>query len=279
MRLDSAIRSTWLLGLVVSAAMWAQGGVALAQEEKAEAACPVMGPKYRHTAAGGMGNRDWWPNRLNLDILHQNSALVSPMGADFDYAAEFAKLDLDALRKDIDRGDDRPRRTWWPADWGHYGPSSSAWPGTAPAPTASRTAAAAPRRARSASLRSGAGRTTPTSTRRAAAVAGQEEVRQSSLLGRPDHLLGATSRWSRWASRRFGFAGGRADVWEPEKDVNWGPETTWLGDKRFDDDREFQNPLAASQMGLIYVNPEGPNGKPDPIAAAHDIRVTFGAWR
>ena len=233
--------------------------------------CPVM-----HGARpGGRSNRDWWPNQLNLKILQQNSPLSDPMGKDFNYAEEFKKLDFEALKKDLyalmtDSQD------WWPADYGHYGPLfiRMAWHGAG-------------------TYRIGDGR----------GGAGSGTQRFAPLNSWPDNVLLDRARRLLWPIKQkygkkiswadlmilagncalesmglktFGFGGGREDVWEPPEDIYWGPEGKWLADERYSGDRDLQNPLAAVQMGLIYVNPEGPEGKPDPLAAAIDIRETFG---
>jgi len=232
--------------------------------------CPVM-----HGARpGGRSNRDWWPNQLNLKILQQNSPLSDPMGKDFNYAEEFKKLDFEALKKDLyalmtDSQD------WWPADYGHYGPLfiRMAWHGAG-------------------TYRIGDGR----------GGAGSGTQRFAPLNSWPDNVLLDRARRLLWPIKQkygkkiswadlmilagncalesmgfktFGFGGGREDVWEPPEDIYWGPEGKWLADERYSGDRDLQKPLGAVQMGLIYVNPEGPNGKPDPLAAARDIRETF----
>ncbi len=236
-----------------------------------EASCPVTGNDRRPT---GTTNRDWWPNQLDLRMLHQNPPAADPLGTDFDYAAEFAKLDLEELRNDIfelmtDSQD------WWPADYGHYGPLfiRMAWHSAG-------------------TYRIGDGR----------GGGGAGTLRFAPLSSWPDNVnldkarrllwpvkqkYGQTISWAdlmvftgncaleSMGFKTYGFAGGREDVWEPEEDVYWGSEQSWLGDERYSGDRELENPLAAVQMGLIYVNPEGPNGEPDPVAAARDIRETF----
>jgi len=231
--------------------------------------CPVT-----HAAGGGTSNRDWWPNQLNLNILHQHSSLSNPMDKDFNYAEEFKKLDLQAVKKDLyalmtDSQD------WWPADYGHYGGLfiRMAWHSAG-------------------TYRIGDGR----------GGAGSGTQRFAPLNSWPDNanldkarflLLPVKQKYGRkisWADlmilagncalesmgfKTFGFAGGREDVWQPEEDIYWGAEAEWLGDKRYTGERDLENPLAAVQMGLIYVNPEGPNGKPDPVASGRDIRETF----
>lgn len=236
--------------------------------------CPFSGGALRQSAGGGTKNRDWWPNQLNLNILRQHSSLSNPMDEDFNYAEEFQKLDLAAVKQDIyDLLTDS--QDWWPADFGHYGPFMirMAWHSAG-------------------TYRIGDGR----------GGAGSGTQRFAPLNSWPDNANLDKARLLLWPVKRkygrklswadlmilagncalesmgfetYGFAGGREDVWEPEEDVYWGSESEWLGDKRYTGDRELENPLAAVQMGLIYVNPEGPNGNPDPVAAAKDIRETF----
>ena len=233
--------------------------------------CPIV---HGATSLGMMSNRDWWPNQLNLKILHQNSSLSNPMGEAFDYAEAFKKLDLKALKQDL-YALMTDSQVWWPADFGHYGPLfiRMAWHSAG-------------------TYRIGDGR--------GGAGAGQQ--RFAPLDGWPDNVNLDKARRLLWPIKQkygdkiswadlmilagncalesmgfktFGFGGGREDTWEPEEDIYWGAETEWLGDKRYTGDRDLENPLAAVQMGLIYVNPEGPNGNPDPVAAAKDIRETF----
>ncbi|MFA0965043.1 catalase/peroxidase HPI [Roseivirga sp. BDSF3-8] len=237
--------------------------------------CPFMGGVVKHTAGAGTSNRDWWPQKLNLEILRQNSALTDPMDEGFNYAEEFKKLDLNAVKQDLyDLMTDS--QDWWPADYGHYGPFfiRMAWHSAG-------------------TYRIGDGR----------GGAGSGAQRFAPLNSWPDNANLDKARLLLWPLKKkygnkiswadlmilagncalesmglqtFGFAGGREDVWEPENDIYWGSESVWLGDERYTGDRELENPLAAVQMGLIYVNPEGPNGNPDPAAAARDIRETFG---
>ena len=235
----------------------------------AEAKCP-----FHHAAGAGRSNRDWWPNQLRLDILHQHSSRSNPMGEDFDYAKAFKSLDYAALKKDL-AALMTDSQDWWPADFGHYGPLfiRMAWHSAG-------------------TYRIGDGR----------GGGGRGQQRFAPLNSWPDNVnldkarrllwpikqkYGAAISWAdlmilagnvaleTMGFKTFGFAGGRADTWEPDLDIYWGKETTWLGDERYRGDRELENPLAAVQMGLIYVNPEGPNGNPDPLAAAKDIRETF----
>ncbi len=234
-----------------------------------EAKCP-----FKHQSGGGTSSRDWWPNQLRLDILHQRSALSNPMEGDFDYAAEFQKLDYAALKQDL-HALMTDSQDWWPADFGHYGPLfiRMAWHSAG-------------------TYRVGDGR----------GGAGNGSQRFSPLNAWPDNVNLDKARRLLWPIKQkygkriswadlmilagnvalesmgfqpFGFGGGRVDIWEPETDIYWGGEKKWLADERYSGDRELQDPLAAVQMGLIYVNPEGPNGKPDPLAAARDIRETF----
>ena len=237
--------------------------------------CPVMGGSQRHTAVGTTANQRWWPNQLNLKILHQNSSLADPMDSNFNYAEEFKSLDLNAVKKDIfDLMTDS--QDWWPADYGHYGPFfvRMAWHSAG-------------------TYRIGDGR----------GGAGAGTLRFAPLNSWPDNVNLDKARMLLWPIKQkygrklswadlmiltgncaiesmgletFGFAGGREDVWEPAEDIYWGSEGEWLADERYSGDRELENPLGAVQMGLIYVNPEGPNGNPDPLASARDIRETFG---
>ena len=236
--------------------------------------CPVTGRRSKPIAGGGTSNRDWWPNQLNLTILHQHSNKSNPMGEAFNYAEEFKKLDLKALKKDL-YALMTDSQEWWPADWGHYGGLfiRMAWHSAG-------------------TYRMGDGR----------GGAGSGSQRLSPLNSWPDNVNLDKARRLLWPIKQkygkkiswadlmilagncalesmgfktFGFAGGREDVWEPEEDIYWGSEDTWLGDKRYTGDRDLENPLAAVQMGLIYVNPEGPNGNPDPVASGRDVRETF----
>jgi len=240
-----------------------------------ESKCPVMGGSQKHTAVGTTANQRWWPNQLNLKILHQNSSLADPMDSNFKYAEEFKSLDLNAVKKDIvDLMTNS--QDWWPADYGHYGPFfvRMAWHSAG-------------------TYRIGDGR----------GGAGAGTLRFAPLNSWPDNVNLDKARMLLWPIKQkygrklswadlmiltgncaiesmgletFGFAGGREDVWEPAEDIYWGSEGEWLADERYSGDRELENPLGAVQMGLIYVNPEGPNGNPDPLASAHDIRETFG---
>ena len=245
------------------------------ENNTAQGKCPFTGGALKQSAGGGTRNRDWWPNQLKLNILRQNSSLSNPMGETFNYAEEFKSLDLAAVKKDIfDLM--TTSQDWWPADFGHYGPFfiRMAW-----------------HSAGTYRIQDGRG------------GAGNGTQRFAPLNSWPDNVNLDKARLLLWPIKKkygkkiswadlmiltgncalesmglktFGFAGGREDVWEPEEDIYWGSEKEWLDDKRYSGDRELENPLAAVQMGLIYVNPEGPNGNPDPLAAARDIRETFG---
>src|SRR5580692_3069357 len=232
--------------------------------------CPVM-----HGARpGGRSNRDWWPNQLNLKILQQNSPLSDPMGKDFNYAEEFKKLDFEALKKDLyalmtDSQD------WWPADYGHYGPLfiRMAWHGAGTYRIGDGRGGAGSGTQRFAPLNSWPDNANLDKARRLLWPIKQKYGRKISWADLM--ILAGNVALESMGFKTFGFGGGRADVWEPSEDIFWGPEGKWLGDERYSGDRQLDNPLAAVQMGLIYVNPEGPNGKPDPVAAARDIRETF----
>ncbi|QVL34439.1 catalase/peroxidase HPI [Telmatocola sphagniphila] len=231
--------------------------------------------KERNSAAGFMTNRDWWPNQLNLHILNQNSPKVNPMGEEFDYAKEFKKLDLEALKKDI-KTLLTTSQDWWPADYGNYGPLfiRMAWHSAGTYRVYDGRGGASYGTQRFAPLNSWPDNANLDKARRLLWPIKQKYGRQISWADLM--VLTGNVALESMGFKTFGFAGGREDVWEPQEDIFWGPESEWLGDKRYSGDRNLQNPLAAVQMGLIYVNPEGPNGKPDPLAAARDIRTTFG---
>ena len=246
-------------------------------ENKSE--CPVMvnlrPAQSRQTAAGARANGDWWPNQLNLRILHQNSMKSDPMGTDFDYPAEFAKLDLGLLKNDL-RDLMTKSQEWWPADYGHYGPLfiRMAWHSAGTYRVADGRGGASYGTQRFAPLNSWPDNANLDKARRLLWPIKQKygnRISWADLM-----VLAGNVALESMGFETFGFAGGRADVWEPQEDINWGPESEWLGDKRYTGDRELESPLAAVQMGLIYVNPEGPGGKPDPLASARDIRDTFG---
>ena len=252
-----------------------QSVLAHVNEPGSAAKCPFSGGVIKQSAGSGTRNRDWWPNQLKLNILRQHSSLSNPMGEGFDYGAEFKTLDLEAVKKDIAELM-TTSQDWWPADFGHYGPFfiRMAWHSAGTY--------------RIADGRGGAG----TGTQRYAPLSSWpdnvnlDKARQ--LLWPVKKKYGKKLSWAdlmvltgncaleSMGLKPFGFGGGREDVWEPQEDVYWGSEKEWLGDNRYTGDRELENPLGAVQMGLIYVNPEGPNGNPDPLQSARDIRETFG---
>jgi catalase-peroxidase len=229
---------------------------------------------FHHTAGSGTSNRDWWPNQLRLDLLHQHSSKSNPMGEEFNYAKEFKSLDLAAVKKDLAAlmTDSQP---WWPADFGHYGPLfiRMAWHSAGTYRIGDGRGGAGRGQQRFAPLNSWPDNVSLDKARRLLWPIKQKYGRKISWADLM--ILAGNVALETMGFKTFGFAGGRQDVWEPDQDVSWGAETTWLGDKRYSGDRDLENPLAAVQMGLIYVNPEGPNGNPDPVAAARDIRETF----
>ncbi|MBW4718595.1 catalase/peroxidase HPI [Saccharothrix sp. SC076] len=236
--------------------------------------CPVSVGRISHPTEGG-GNHDWWPNQLNLRILRKHPAEANPMGGDFDYAAEFRTLDLDELARDVDEVL-TTSKDWWPADFGHYGPFMirMAWHSAGTYRVHDGRGGAGAGMQRFAPLNSWPDNGNLDKARR---LLWPVKKKYGRKLSWADLLIFTGNRaLETMGFKTFGFAGGRADVWEPDEDVYWGPERTWLGDERYTGDRDLENPLAAVQMGLIYVNPEGPNGTPDPLAAARDIRETFG---
>jgi catalase-peroxidase len=235
---------------------------------------PVTGMTQKHTTGRGTSNRDWWPNQLNLRMLHQHSTLSNPMGEAFNYAEEFKKLDLEALKKDLyalmtDSQD------WWPADFGHYGPLfiRMAWHSAGTYRISDGRGGAGSGSQRFAPLNSWPDNANLDKARRLLWPIKQKYGRKISWADLM--ILTGNVALESMGFKTFGFGGGREDIWEPEEDIYWGTESEWLGDKRYSGDRELENPLAAVQMGLIYVNPEGPNRNPDPLAAARDIRETF----
>ena len=238
-----------------------------------EPKCPFPHGALKHTAAGTQTNASWWPNQLNLKILHQHSPLSNPMGEDFDYAAEFKSLDLNAVIKDLNVLM-TTSQDWWPADYGHYGPFfiRMAWHSAGTYRIADGRGGAGAGAQRFAPLNSWPDNVSLDKARRLLWPIKQKYGRKLSWADLI--VLAGTVALESMGLKTFGFGGGREDIWEPE-DIYWGPETKWLGDERYKGDRQLDNPLGAVQMGLIYVNPEGPNGKPDPIAAAVDIRETF----
>ncbi|HQT63170.1 MAG: catalase/peroxidase HPI [Acidocella sp. 20-57-95] len=235
--------------------------------------CPVMGGAKRSTSAA-MANQAWWPNQPNLKILRQNSELSNPMGEDFNYAAAFKSLDLEALKQDLHAlmTDSQP---WWPADYGHYGPFfvRMAWHSAGTYRIADGRGGAGYGTQRFAPLNSWPDNVSLDKARRLLWPIKQKYGKKISWADLM--ILAGNCALDSMGLKTFGFGGGRADVWEPQEDIYWGPETTWLDDKRYSGDRQLENPLGAVQMGLIYVNPEGPNGNPDPLASARDIRETF----
>ncbi|MDA8406415.1 MAG: catalase/peroxidase HPI [Deltaproteobacteria bacterium] len=236
--------------------------------------CPVTGETRKRATGRGASNRDWWPNQLNLKILHQNSPMSNPMGKEFNYAEEFKKLDLEALKKDLyalmtDSQD------WWPADYGHYGPLfiRMAWHSAGTYRIGDGRGGAGSGSQRLAPLNSWPDNVNLDKARRLLWPIKQkygQKISWADLM-----ILAGNCALESMGFKTFGFGGGRQDAWEPNEDIYWGGEDTWLGDKRYSGDRELENPLAAVQMGLIYVNPEGPNGNPDPVASGRDVRETF----
>jgi catalase-peroxidase len=238
------------------------------QNMSTESKCPVMGGAHRHT------NEDWWPNQLNLKILHQHSPLSDPMDKGFNYAEEFKSLDLNAVIKDL-HALMTDSQDWWPADFGHYGPLfiRMAWHSAGTYRIGDGRGGAGAGQQRFAPLNSWPDNVNLDKARRLLWPIKQKYGRKISWADLM--ILAGNVALESMGFKTFGFGGGREDVWEPEEDIYWGPEGKWLADERYSGDRDLQNPLAAVQMGLIYVNPEGPNGKPDPVAAARDIRETF----
>jgi catalase-peroxidase len=239
--------------------------------------CPVhhggaAAPKA--TSVGGRSNRDWWPNQLNVGILRQHSALSDPLGPEFNYADAFKSLDIEAVRRDL-TALMTDSQDWWPADYGHYGPFfvRMAWHSAGTYRTADGRGGASSGTQRFAPLNSWPDNGNLDKARR---LLWPIKQKYGNAISWADLMvLTGNVAMESMGFTTFGFAGGRADVWEPEQDIYWGPEAEWLGDKRYEGDRNLENPLAAVQMGLIYVNPQGPNGKPDPLASARDIRETF----
>ncbi|MDC7713726.1 catalase/peroxidase HPI [Vogesella sp. LYT5W] len=239
-----------------------------------EAKCPFSGSAAPHTVAGGPSNGDWWPNQLKLGILHQHGAESDPMGSSFDYAAEFKTLDLDAVVADL-HALMTDSQDWWPADWGHYGGLMirMAWHAAGTYRIADGRGGAGTGNQRFAPLNSWPDNGNLDKARRLLWPIKQKYGRKLSWADL--FILAGNVALESMGFKTFGFGGGRPDIWSPEEDIYWGPESTWLGDKRYSGERELANPLAAVQMGLIYVNPEGPNGNPDPVASGRDVRETF----
>ncbi len=248
----------------------------LEADREKQGGCPVVHgvPKGTHMPVGLRTNRDWWPNMLELKVLQQHSPLFDPMGEAFNYAEEFKKLDVDALKQDVFALMTRSQE-WWPADYGHYGPLfiRMAWHSAGTYRIADGRGGAGSGTQRFAPLNSWPDNANLDKARRLLWPIKQKYGKKISWADLM--VFAGNCALESMGFKTFGFGGGRLDVWEPEEDVSWGTEETWLGDERYSGDRELANPLAAVQMGLIYVNPEGPNGKPDPVASARDIRETF----
>lgn len=239
-----------------------------------ESKCPFDHGVIKSVAGGGTKNRDWWPNQLKLNILHQHSSLSNPMGEEFNYAEEFKKLDLNEVKKDIYELMTNSQ-DWWPADYGHYGPLfiRMAWHSAGTYRIHDGRGGGGTGNQRFAPLNSWPDNV---NLDKARLLLWPIKKKYGKKISWADlMILAGNCALESMGLKTFGFGGGREDIWEPEEDINWGSEAEWLGDKRYYGERELENPLAAVQMGLIYVNPEGPNGNPDPIAAAHDIRETF----
>ncbi|MBN2294725.1 MAG: catalase/peroxidase HPI [Pirellulales bacterium] len=288
MRIVRGTSSVWLVALALSCWVGNHVGTVLAQDASSKPSaengnqatnkkCPVTGATSAHSTHMGattMSNKDWWPNQLNLDILHQNSLKGNPMGKDFNYAEEFKKLDIEAVKKDI-KELMKTSQDWWPADWGHYGPLfiRMAWHSAGTYRVSDGRGGASDGTQRFAPLNSWPDNANLDKARR---LLWPIKKKYGSKISWADlMILAGNCAFESMGFKMIGFAGGREDVWEPQDDIYWGPEGKWLEDQRYSGDRKLENPLAAVQMGLIYVNPEGPNGKPDPLAAAKDIRETF----
>lgn len=239
-----------------------------------ETKCPVTGHAGMTSASRGQSNRDWWPNQLNLNILHQHAPASNPMGADFNYAEEFKKLDLAAVKKDLADLMTNSQE-WWPADWGHYGGLMirMAWHSAGTYRTGDGRGGGGTGNQRFAPVNSWPDNINLDKSRR---LLWPVKCKFGNKLSWADlMILAGNVALESMGFKTFGFGGGRADIWQPEEDIYWGNEETWLGDKRYSGERDLENPLAAVQMGLIYVNPEGPNGNPDPVASGRDVRETF----
>ncbi|MBK7448900.1 MAG: catalase/peroxidase HPI [Anaerolineales bacterium] len=239
-----------------------------------ESKCPVTGHAGMTSASRGTSNRDWWPNQLNLNILHQHAPASNPMGADFNYAEEFKKLDLAAVKKDLSDLMTNSQE-WWPADWGHYGGLMirMAWHSAGTYRTGDGRGGGGTGNQRFAPVNSWPDNINLDKSRR---LLWPIKKKYGNKLSWADlMILAGNVALESMGFKTFGFGGGRADIWQPEEDIYWGNEETWLGDKRYSGERDLENPLAAVQMGLIYVNPEGPNGNPDPVASGRDVRETF----
>ncbi|MCH2211098.1 MAG: catalase/peroxidase HPI [Fuerstiella sp.] len=236
--------------------------------------CPVLGGTHQHTAVGATANQHWWPNQLNLKILHQNSPQCDPMGETFNYAEEFSTVNLEELKKDVEEVM-TTSQAWWPADYGHYGPLfiRMAWHSAGTYRIQDGRGGAGSGTLRFAPLNSWPDNVSLDKARRLLWPVKQKYGRKLSWADL--QIFAGNCALESMGFKTFGFAGGREDVWEPEEDIYWGQETDWLGDERYTGDRELENPLGAVQMGLIYVNPQGPNENPDPVTAARDIKETF----
>ena len=282
MRLIRGTRLIWLFALVISLWVGPDAGLLLAQSttekhRETGSKCPVIGKQagpYRHTSTGAMSVQSWWSNQLNLKILHQNSAKSNPMGEVFNYAEEFKKLDLHTLKKDLEALM-TDSQGWWPADYGHYGPLfiRMAWHSAGTYRMGDGRGGAGYGTQRFAPLNSWPDNANLDKARRLLWPIKQKygsKISWADLM-----ILTGNVALESMGFKTLGFGGGREDVWEPQEDIYWGSESEWLGDKRYSGARELENPLAAVQMGLIYVNPEGPNGNPDPVASARDVRETF----
>ncbi|MBN1907376.1 MAG: catalase/peroxidase HPI [Deltaproteobacteria bacterium] len=239
-----------------------------------ESKCPVTGMSGKPVSGRGTSNRDWWPNQLNLKILHQHSTLSNPMGEKYNYAEEFKKLDLHAIKNDL-YALMTNSQDWWPADWGHYGPLfiRMAWHSAGTYRQGDGRGGAGSGNQRLAPLNSWPDNVNLDKARRLLWPIKKKYGKKISWADLM--ILAGNCALESMGFKTFGFGGGRVDVWEPEEDIYWGAETEWLGDKRYTGERDLENPLAAVQMGLIYVNPEGPNGNPDPVASGKDVRETF----
>ena len=240
----------------------------------AESKCPVMHGAVTKNNGRGTSNRDWWPNQLNLSILHQHDKKSNPMDLDYNYREEFKKLDYDALKKDLHQLM-KNSQEWWPADYGHYGPFfiRMTWHAAGTYRTGDGRGGGGTGAQRFAPLNSWPDNGNLDKSRRLLWPIKQKygnKISWADLV-----ILAGNVAIESMGGKTFGFSGGRPDIWAPEEDIYWGIENEWLDNKRYTDDRELENPLAAVQMGLIYVNPEGPDGNPDPLASARDIRETF----
>ena len=275
-----------IAAILLSCCLWSVGTAEENENNKPEGAKPVGKCPFNHGAAavvsvqpekenGAYSNRDWWPNQLDLSILHQNPAKSNPYGSDFNYAEEFKKIDLDELKADIEKVM-TDSKDWWPADYGHYGPFfvRMTWHSAGTYRVADGRGGGGSGTLRFAPLNSWPDNTNLDKARRLLWPVKQKYGRKLSWADLM--IFTGNCALESMGFETMGFAGGREDVWQPESDIYWGPEGKWLDDKRYSGDRELENPLAAVQMGLIYVNPQGPNGKPDPLASAKDIRETFG---